>query len=324
MLLLYLNESFRLTFQNIFVILYSRREVKKMTKTESLGKRIQALRKERNMTQEELADKIGPVGTDREVLTQSAISKMENEKNESVYWEVLLRLANVFQMPGLEIVKGTSREESIRCDYLFPRFCANHDPAYIIPRLQNRFENRFCYDCGQELRGDCQHCSTPIEVLSVEGGFCHVCGKHFDPFWVDGDPKYEDLSEKYAGDGFFSIVPNMGEYIGPACLCLAPHEFDDQARNLLEGNHSGIKEDETIRGLVFPKFSFTGEVKYCPECGQETIDACPRCGRPILKPVAGHILKFCAGCGLNFREFHPEADVGVPEQKSSGRTRRKS
>lgn len=278
-----------------------------MTRTTSLGKRIQELRKERSMTQQELADKAG-------FETQSAISKIEKEDNERVGSVVLQKLASAFRIPGLDIVRGTSGEEPILTQ-LLPRFCPNHDPVIDeIPRLQDGFENKFCYDCGQELRGDCQHCGTPIECLSQDGGFCHVCGKQFDPFWESMNSIFDRLFELYlyrvSDDAF-----DRNEYTGPVRLCLAPHEGEN-LRQHMEFKDEDLKanKDKAIRGLVFPRFSLAGEVKYCPECGRETIDACPRCERPLFKSAPGYALNFCVSCGLNFQDVRPEDAAKSPEK----------
>ena len=250
------------------------------------------------MTQQELADRAG-------FGTQSAISKMEKEDTQRVGPVVLRKLASALRIPGLEIVKGTSGEESIIA-LLLPRFCPNHDPVICeIPRLQDGFENKFCHDCGHELRGDCQHCGTPVEHLSLDGGFCHVCGEQFDPFWEEEGPKYDRLCQRYTLTMYTGgAIEECGEYTGPAHLCLAPHEGEG-LRGLLkqEGEDRSAGKGGAIRGLVFPRFSLTGEISYCPECGQATIDACPRCGRPVFKPTPGHTLNFCASCALNLREF---------------------
>ena len=288
-----------------------------MAKTISLGKRIRELRKERNITQEELAQRIRGRSPSSPTLDQSTISKMETEKNGVIDSAQLLDLANAFLMPGLEIVKGTSGEE-FASRFLLRRFCANHSLVYIIDRLQDGFENRFCYDCGQKLKGDCQHCGTPIQALSVvvdAAGFCHVCGTYIDLFRegeepsAEENPKYEQLKWQYQ-DLSTDTALERKEYIGPGRLCLTPHE--DMRQFLPDEDpetEPELEKDGISQRLVFPKFSLTGEVKYCPECGRETIDACPSCGRPILKLASGYVLNFCAGCGLNFREFRPEADA---------------
>lgn len=67
----------------------------------SLGKRIQKLRKEKHMTQEQLADLL--------LVSRQAISKWESDLNEPDI-KTLIKLSEIFQISIDELIKGNEIE----------------------------------------------------------------------------------------------------------------------------------------------------------------------------------------------------------------------
>ncbi|MSS70682.1 MAG: helix-turn-helix domain-containing protein [Candidatus Latescibacteria bacterium] len=243
-----------------------------MGKIIKYGQRVQELREKNRMTQGDLAYRIDTI--------QSEISKIERSEKEPGVG-IFLRFADVFKMSVLDLAKGTNLESFIKNERLYPRFCPHHDPMFVVRRIRDGFESKFCPDCGKKLEGDCPRCGTPRGGVGDQ--FCEVCGCRFTT-------KIEGNLDLLSEVGF-AIDEEYGYYDSP--------KFIYQAKICITKKHDHNPDQEEF--IWFPTFGFAGELNFCPFCGKKLISSCSQCGKPIVR-FGEQKTNFCDGCGRKFNE----------------------
>jgi transcriptional regulator with XRE-family HTH domain len=244
------------------------------------SERIKTLREDHGWSQEDLSHKTG--------ISEAILGELETQPEVHVDSGMHLVFANVFERSVLEIVKGTSIEEFLS-DSFMPKFCINHEEIIVFPSEEDGIENKFCSDCGEKLKGQCESCGAPISTLwGGEGQYCGICGNeiHLNLENVD----YSSLEsvfferEDFTRREFMSIRDYSFRPALSICPSIQKHMMEDQ--NYPAPYHYDV---QTIR------YHYNGRIDFCPTCGQKKYTHCPQCNRLLIGSSLG-LLKFCPGC----------------------------